>query len=224
MTMGGAARPDDAEGRDGIAILGWGSLLWDLDDLAPKVAGPWLVRAGPVLPMEFSRISPKRAMGLVVCLDPAAGVPCPTHAIRSVRRRTADAVADLAARERAPRDRIGWATAAGDGAGRMPEVVAAVTEWCRAAGWAAAVWTDLEPNFRTTTGVAFSVPEGRAYLRGLEGAGLVEAHRYIRNAPRTTRTPLRRALAVDPWWRGLRGTLPRSFPNPLPDRAAGQMP
>jgi hypothetical protein len=34
--------------------------------------------------MEFSRISPKRAMGLVVCLDPAAGVPCPTHAIGSV--------------------------------------------------------------------------------------------------------------------------------------------
>jgi hypothetical protein len=203
-----------------VAILGWGSLLWDLDDLAPKVSGPWLVRAGPVLPMEFSRISRKRAMGLVVCLDPSAGVPCPTHAIRSVRTRTGDAVADLAARERAPRDRIGWATAEGAGEGRMPEVVTAVTEWCRAAGWAAAVWTDLEPNFRETTGVAFAVPAGCAYLRGLEGASLIEAHRYIRNAPRSTRTPLRRALAADPWWRGLRGALPRPLPEPAADQVS----
>jgi hypothetical protein len=202
---------------DRIAILGWGSLLWDLDDLAPKVEGSWRIRAGPRLPMEFSRISPKRKMGLVVCLDPAAGVACPTHAIRSRRERVAEAVTDLAARERAPPGRIGWATAEGTGAGRMPEVVAAVTDWCRAGGWAAAVWTDLEPNFRATTGVAFGVAEGCAYLRGLEGASLIEAHRYIRNAPRTTRTPLRRALAADPWWRGLRGSLPVLDPRFGPD-------
>jgi hypothetical protein len=206
---------------DRIAILGWGSLLWDLDDLAPKVAGSWRIRAGPRLPMEFSRISPKRRMGLVVCLDPVAGVPCPTHAIRSVRVRLAEAVDDLAARERSPRDRIGWATAEGAGAGRMPEVVAAVTEWCRATGWAAAVWTDLEPNFSATTGVDFGVAAGCAYLRGLAGASLIEAHRYIRNAPRTTRTPLRRALAVDPWWRGLRAPPRRPLPGPLPDPLPG---
>ena len=191
--------------RGTIAILGWGSLLWDLDDLAPKVDGAWALRAGPTLPMEFSRISPKRSMGLVVCLDPAAGVPCPTHAIRSRRAGVAEADADLAARERAPVERIGWATAEGEGFGRMPDVVAVVAVWCRAAGRAAAVWTDLEPNFRETTGIEFRVAAGRAYLRGLEGASLIEAHRYIRNAPSTTRTPLRRALAVDPWWRGLRG-------------------
>ena len=71
------------EGR--VAVIGWGSLIWDLDDLAPKVAGDWLMRAGPELPFEFSRISPKRKMGLVVCIDPNDGTPCPTHAIRSVR-------------------------------------------------------------------------------------------------------------------------------------------
>jgi hypothetical protein len=85
-----------------IAILGWGSLIWDLDDLAPNVEGPWSMRAGPRLPMEFSRVSPKRLMGLVVALDPLDGVACPTHAIRSRRTRLADAIADLAARERAP--------------------------------------------------------------------------------------------------------------------------
>jgi hypothetical protein len=187
-----------------VAILGWGSLLWDLDDLAPKVAGGWDLRAGPRLPMEFSRISPKRRMSLVVCLDPEHGAGCATHAIRSTRGEVAEAVADLAARERATPERIGWADAAGRGAGRMPEVVAAVGEWCAARGWDAAVWTDLEPNFREITGAAFSIADGIGYLRTLDDGGLGEARRYIRQAPGTTRTPLRRALACDPWWRGLR--------------------
>ncbi len=184
-----------------IAILGWGSLLWDLDDLAAKVDGPWLRRAGPRLPMEFSRISPKRKMGLVLCLDPADGTGCATHAIRSRRQDPEASRADLAARERAPLHRIGWADAEGRGESRLPEVIAAVAGWCREAGWQAAVWTDLEPNFRETTGAGFSVPAGKDYLRGLGAESLPEAVRYIRNAPPTTRTKLRRSLAVDPWWR-----------------------
>ncbi len=49
---------------------------------------------------------------------------------------------------------------------------------------------------------------GLDYLRALEGDSLAEAQRYIRRAPWTTRTPLRRALSADPWWRGLRDGLP----------------
>jgi hypothetical protein len=190
-----------------IAILGWGSLIWDLDDLAPRVAGPWAMRAGPRLPMEFSRISPKRRMGLVLALDPEMGAPCATHAIRSRRDDLGTARADLAARERAPLGRIGWAGPRG-GESRLPEVAEAVARWCAAGGWAGAVWTDLEPNFAEHAGRAFSVPEGDAYLRSLAGESLSEAHRYIRQAPATSRTPLRRALAVDPWWHGLRAGRP----------------
>jgi hypothetical protein len=196
-----------APGRFGqpvIAILGWGSLIWDLDDLAPKVEGPWAMRAGPRLPMEFSRVSPKRRMGLVVALDPLDGVACPTHAIRSRRTSLAQAIADLAARERAPVGRIGWAEAGGRGASRLPEVARTVADWCAAAGWDAAIWTDLEPNFHATTGKPFSIPAGIAHLRELAPANLAEARRYIRAAPLGTRTPLRRALVRDAWWRGLR--------------------
>lgn len=193
-----------SNGTGRVAVLGWGSLLWDLDGLAPHVDGPWRLRAGPRLPMEFSRISPKRRMGLVVCLDPAAGVPCATHAIASRRPDLEAARADLARRERAPLGRIGWADARGRGQSRLAAVADAVGAWCRAGGWQAAVWTDLEPNFASETGGVFSVAAGREYLRGLGGDSLAEAFRYIRNAPATTRTPLRRALAVDPWWRSLR--------------------
>ena len=187
----------------GIAILGWGSLVWDLEALAPRVSGGWAMRAGPRLPMEFSRISVKRRMGLVVCLDPEAGVPCPTNVIASRRTGLEATVADLALRERAPHDRIGWARASGDGESRLPAVADAVAAWCVAAGWTAAVWTDLEPNFRETTGRRYGVPEAIDYLRGLRGPSLAEAHRYIRNAPCGTRTPLRRALTRDPWWRAV---------------------
>jgi hypothetical protein len=187
-----------------IAILGWGSLLWDLDDLGPRVSGAWAMRAGPRLPMEFSRISAKRKMGLVLCLDPEVGTRCATHAIRSIRPDLATARIDLAARERASADRIGWADAEGAGESRLPGLPPLVSAWCRQAGWSGAVWTDLEPNFLETTGRPFSVAEGRAYLRTLAGENLAEAHRYIRNAPCTSRTPLRRALAHDPWWRSLR--------------------
>jgi carbonic anhydrase/acetyltransferase-like protein (isoleucine patch superfamily) len=54
----------------------------------------------------------------------------------------------------------------------------------------------------------FSIAAGIAHLRELPEGNLAEAFRYIRNAPLGTRTPLRRALACDPWWRGLRPSAP----------------
>ncbi|MEM8571988.1 MAG: hypothetical protein AAGG56_13940 [Pseudomonadota bacterium] len=197
--------PRSTTSTDGpIAILGWGSLLWDLDDLAPKVRGAWQWRAGPRLPMEFSRISVKRLQALVLCLDPAEGQPCATHAIASIRTDLAQARTDLAARERAPLHRIGWATPDGPGESRLPEIPPLIASWCRAQGWKGAVWTDLEPNFADQTGDAFTLPRAITYLQSLEGASLAEAHRYIRQAPSTTRTPLRRALSRNTWWRSLR--------------------
>ncbi len=186
-----------------IAIIGWGSLIWDLDNLAPHTNGDWEMEGGPCLPMEFSRISPKRKMGLVVCLDPVVGVPCATHVIASDKTDIAAAVADLAARERAPLDRIGAVHVDGTRQGRMPEVCETVAAWCARTGRDGAVWTDLEPNFAEHTGQAFSLERGLAYLRKLQGDSLAEAHRYITSAPPQTATPMRKFLESDPWWRGL---------------------
>jgi len=186
-----------------IAILGWGSLIWDLEILAPHTVGDWQMTKGPRLPMEFSRISPKRKMGLVVCLDPMVGAPCTTHVIQSARDNVHDALRDLAARERAPHDLIGWADRA-RGAGRMDCVVLQVQQWCTENGWDAAVWTDLEPNFKDHTKQVFSVAHGIAYLKTLREENLSEAFTYIENAPRHTKTPLRDALMGDNWWQSLK--------------------
>ncbi|MEL6234957.1 MAG: hypothetical protein AAFR46_11160 [Pseudomonadota bacterium] len=191
-----------------IAVLGYGSLIWDLDGLAPHVEGGWAMNAGPALPMEFSRISAKRKRGLVVCLDPADGVDCPTHAIRSRRSEIGQAASDLAQREHAPLGRIGYVCLSSDrAAGRLPSICAAVAVWCRQAGWQGAVWTDLEPNFASEAGQPFSVPRGLAYLRALSGESRSEAVRYIACAPHQTDTPLRQALAGLAWWADARREL-----------------
>lgn len=187
----------------GYAILGWGSLLWDLENLTPHVTGLWQRRAGPALPMEFTRISPKRRMGLVVCLDSRHGVACPTHAIASVRDSIHGATDDLARRERAPVECIGAVClASGHRNGSNPRVVALVADWCARTGWQGAVWTDLAPNFAEHRGADFTIPRALDYLRTLTGESLDEAVRYIENAPPDTDTPLRRTLAGDAWWQG----------------------
>lgn len=186
---------------DGYAIIGWGSLIWDLDNLAPHVRGEWAMGHGPVLPMEFTRISPKRKLGLVVCLDPVHGVGCTTNAIASVRGGIAEAIADLARRERAPEERIG-AVCLGTGHenGSSGEIVALVAEWCGQRGLKGAVWTDLPSNFHEHRNEPFSIDRALAYLTTLTGESLDEAVRYIENAPTATDTPLRRRLAAEDWW------------------------
>ena len=187
---------------NGYAILGWGSLIWDMENLAPHVRGDWAMGCGPALPMEFTRVSPKRKRALVVCLDPVHGVACVTNAIASVRGEIGSVVSDLARRERAPEQHIGAVCLiSGHANGSSPEIAAAVRDWCLAEGWAGAVWTDLPSNFADHLGERFTVPRAISYLRGLTGDSLDEAVRYIEHAPAATDTPLRRALAAEPWWR-----------------------
>ena len=190
-----------AETARRYAIIGWGSLIWDLDDLAGHVRGAWAMGAGPRLPMEFTRVSPKRRKALVVCLDPVHGVGCGTNVIVSARDRIEAAIEDLARRERAPLEHIGaLCLGTGHTQGSKPAVAEAVRRWCEAGGWAGAVWTDLPSNFEAELGEAFSVARALAYLRTLEGPGLDEAVRYIESAPPATDTPLRRALGAEDWW------------------------
>ncbi|QDL91997.1 hypothetical protein FDP22_09545 [Paroceanicella profunda] len=184
-----------------IAILAYGSLIWDLEVLAPQVRLPWAMGGGPMLPMEFSRISPKRLMGLVLCLDPVHGTECPTHAIVSRRDSLDAAIADLAMRERAPAERIGAVCLrSGCRRTRLPEVAERVADWCAAAGHDAAIWTDLDPNFARTAGAPFSLATAEAWLTGLTGPSRDEAVRYITLAPAASDTALRRHLRSLPWW------------------------
>lgn len=188
--------------RDKFAVLGYGSLIWDLEILTPHVELPWLMGEGPALPLEFSRVSPKRKMGLVVVLDADEGAPCVTHAIAS-RKNDIHAVAeDLRERERATHiDQIGAiCLESGFERSHYPDVAGRVRDWCSTVGARGAVWTDLTENFAAHTGEKFTHDAALRYLQTLQGESLAEAIRYIDNAPERTVTPLRTFLESDGWW------------------------
>jgi hypothetical protein len=187
-----------------IAVIGWGSLLWDLDDLAPKVRGAWHVARGPRLPFEFSRVSDKRKRALVVVIDREHGVECSTSFIESTRTDLDAAVDDLAARERAPRERIGHCTVDDDGPrSGQEDCIGRLRQWLVGADFQAAVWTDLPRNFEERVKAPFSIPRAIDYLKTLQGDARTEARRYVENAPANIETPLRAALREQDWWHGI---------------------
>ena len=47
-----------------IAVIGWGSLIWSKRDL--EIEGDWIIGGGPVLPLEFSRVSKDGRLTLVI--------------------------------------------------------------------------------------------------------------------------------------------------------------
>lgn len=184
-----------------IAVIGFGSLLWDLDDLAPKVSGEWKMYEGPILPLEFSLVSRKRHYALALVIDYGDGAPCPTCVIDSVRSEIGAAIVDLANRERMEPTNIGFVDRnTGASHSHREETRNTFWNWIEDSTYDGAVWTDGERNFEALTGRAFSLKTAQDHLRSLQGISLEEARRYIRNAPARVETPLRRALEGAPWW------------------------
>jgi len=186
-----------------IAILAYGSLIWDEENLAPRITGGWRRGHGPVLPVEFCRVSPKRGRALVLALDEEAGAPVPTSHTTSRRHRVEEAVADLAARERCAPRYIGIAHHDGRHAQCSARIARVVNAWLALTDYDAAIWAGLPANFEEHAGTPFSHEAGLAWLRQLPPASLQEGWRYITNAPGETDTPFRRFLARQAWWRAL---------------------
>jgi hypothetical protein len=181
------------------AVIGWGSLLWSPRGLA--VAGDWSPQ-GPVLPIEFSRIAADGRLTLIV--DERHGVPCATWVARSPLPLD-EAVTNLAAREGCAPDSIGWLDRGSHPACPRPAcprpacqgpavATGAVHRWCEHLGLRGAVWTALPSTFRERAGEGFSVGAALRYLEALGGSVRDRAFEYIRRAPATTATPVRRAF------------------------------
>ena len=112
-----------------IAVIGYGSLIWDLDDLAPKVRGDWQLGAGPPLPVEFARVSTKRKQALALVIHNTVPQPSRTSFIMSRRQVLDEAIGDLALRERTLEHNIGVATSAGKATSRSGIAVQPVSAW-----------------------------------------------------------------------------------------------
>jgi hypothetical protein len=182
-----------------IAVLAWGSLVWqpanDHGELRLRPNDRWR-EDGPLLPVEFARISSDGRLSLVVV--PGYGTESRVLWRPSALDDLDAAIDNLAERETgAPRRSIHAIDSDGSfhGDGHV-DVFARVAAWIERTGVGAAIWAGLTPGDRWTEHGhdGFSHDAAVSYVRSLEGDARARAVEYIRNAPPQVDTPVRRAL------------------------------
>jgi len=177
-----------------IAIIAWGSLVWDPRTL--RIEGDW-INQGPELKIEFSRVSKDGRLTLVI--DPVHGEKVKTYYAQSSRSDLGDAVADLRDREGTVRKRIGFVDILNCSNSKKEfsdqiDVFETVSKWCKQKEYDAAVWTALSSQFREQTNLDFSVENAINHLKRLPLSARENALKYILKAPEEIVTPVRNKL------------------------------
>lgn len=182
----------------GIAILGWGSLLWDAKPIFDEQHGPWK-DDGPSLRVEFSRISSTRLGALTLVIDGVHGELMPVAWCLSKRSEVATVVRDLRRREGCNTEdvKVVGRNASGLVRGEHEHTIAL---WAQQRGLSAVVWTGLPSNFEELQKKPFSVDEAISYLSNLPPDAKERAAEYITCAPEFVDTPLRKAVKSQPWF------------------------
>jgi len=178
-----------------IGVIGWGSLIWDPRDLA--IEDDWHVD-GPMLPIEFARVSSRNRLTLVL----VDSVPLqPTLWALSRKSTLAEAIKNLAKREGTSDDNIGgWSST---DASSEPEhrVVSIMATWARQRKLDGVFWTALGPKKPNGENGLATEDELIEYLRGLAKRGEEAAAReYIEKAPSQIKTHLRARIQLGIGW------------------------
>ena len=130
-----------------IAILGWGSLLWDKDEFFDQWHDEWK-KEGPNLPIEFSRISKSRNNALTLVIDLDKGEETPSFYTISKRRSPDDAFSDLRCREKTTNRNIGMINLLDNTSqSRSDHIANKIRDWAVANKFDVVIWTDLISNF-----------------------------------------------------------------------------
>lgn len=183
-----------------IAILGWGSLLWDNRPEFDRWREAWQYD-GPTLKLEFSRVSTSRCGALTLVIDEIHGTPTVVAWCLSKRGNPDDAVCDLRCREGTTLKNVGRVDVAQQAEPQDHAAVQdAIVSWAWEKRLDVVIWTALTSNFQQKTGQQFSVDAALRYLRGLNAEAKAKAAEYVRRAPCFVRTPLRTALEGELWF------------------------
>lgn len=204
------APQESAAEKMNIAILAWGSLIWEPRGLA--LVSPWVL-SGPEVPLEFSRVSLSRGGALTLVIDSINGIALPTSVAVSAFQTLDEARENLGEREGCGARGVGYVNCYDQTwySRQLPSVIDGIASWGRKQGFGAVIWTDLEPNFAAIDKSRFSdsepfatftIEHAQRYLHGLRAPGDALARAYIRKAPAHIETPLRQCLASDPWLLG----------------------
>ncbi len=180
-----------------IAILGWGSLIWDPGELA--IASRWHAD-GPCLPIEFARKSGGMRVTLVI-------VPRYEHLSRTYW--ALSAFGDVGAAAQNLREREGcpslkpihaadgetWRSV-GDGKKPDDRVGLTISEWVSGRDDVdVAIWTGLTPKIFKPSSQRVSLENQVVnFLRSLDPAYEQAAREYVEKAPASIDTPVRQAI------------------------------
>jgi hypothetical protein len=184
-----------------IAILGWGSLLWEDRREFDRQHEQWRPD-GPTLKIEFSRVSGSRDGALTLVLDDQFGSPMKVAWCLSKREGIEDAICDLRCREGTTLKNIGHVRvdAQHPPPADPPSPKDLIIAWAREKHLGAVIWTALKSNFQAEGRPQFTVEAAVAWLKELPPAGKAKAAEYVWRAPDFVQTPVRSALQGEPWF------------------------
>ena len=155
-----------------IAILGWGSLVWDPGAL--PIHRHWH-NDGPFVRAEFLRQSSNGRLTLVLAemSGPVRSLWATFDGIDLVRAREA-----LCDREGIPAKNLNTSIGSWSRGDPSPDCILEIDSWAASRGIESVVWTALRPKFNGRAGVCPSVDEAVAYLSALTGPTRDLAEQY----------------------------------------------
>lgn len=185
-----------------IAILGWGSLLWDKNKAFDEQHDEWLFD-GPVLKIEFSRVSQSRGNALTLVIDAVNGSLCRVAYTFSKRSNPDDVICDLKCREGTVLSNIGYYFRDGlRGNSNDSESLDSIKEWADEKMIDITIWTALKSNFEKESKVEkpYSLENALLHIQHLEPNDKIKAAEYVWLSPNFVDTPLRKSLQTVPWF------------------------
>ena len=178
-----------------IACLGWGSLIWNPENLL--IIREWF-QDGPLLPIEFARQSNDGRLTLVI-----------TETARPIRTLWAlmattdleDAKNSLCVREKINQNNldsyIGCVKSDEETTNKTKLII---KEWAQQLKLDAVIWTNLPPKFNKTNNQNPSLDEAIEYLKSLDINKRITAEEYIRKTPKQIDTSYRRKFETEFGW------------------------
>ena len=184
------------------AILGWGSLLWQPKDLQFDKEIGWSEN-GPMLPIEFARISKDGRLTLVITKDVKE---VKTYFAISSYESEEEAVLNLAIREGCGREQIGSYDKSKKNFSKEVFFENNILKWIKNTGIDVVIWTNLGEKWEVKNDdgevIDTIVPDERVdYLKNLKNHKRALAEEYIRRTPTQIDTHYRSLIEKELDWK-----------------------
>lgn len=177
-----------------IAVLGWGSLVWNPGGLLIQRA--WF-NDGPFVQVEFLRESDNGCLTLVLHESAVA-----VRSLWAVMDATdlLQARRNLFARERCSEENFDRDIRSWQRGQATPQLITDLEPWAQARGIDAVIWTGLPPKKNRKNFAVPTIEDVLQYLNELSKDKRANAEEYIRKAPVQIDTPYRRRIEAELGW------------------------